>query len=122
MSDNRPYVGNELDTFRLAGNWKRYWSSFVVPFLRGDVLEIGAGIGANLSLLCGDAVHRWICLEPDVTLCQRIDTEIGRLQLRHKCHTVHGTLSALPERDRFDVLLYLDVLEHILDDAAERRD
>ena len=40
------YVGQELDVFAHAVHWKRYWSSQIEPYLRGDVLEVGAGLGA----------------------------------------------------------------------------
>jgi len=121
MSADLPYVGTELEIFALASTWKRYWSSFVIPFLSGDVLEVGAGIGANVSFLCRDTVQRWVCLEPDLTLCQRLKTEVKRLRLSHRCHVIHGTLSDLSKRDCFDAILYLDVLEHITNDSAELR-
>lgn len=119
MTRSLPYVGTELEIFAAATRWKRYWSSFVIPFLSGDVLEVGAGMGANVSLLCRDRVRRWVSLEPDPALCRRLDTELGRLKLGARCHLVPGTLSDLPADDGFDAVLYLDVLEHIVDDGAE---
>jgi SAM-dependent methyltransferase len=121
MNRSLPYAGTELEIFAAAITWKRYWSSFVTPLLNGDVLEVGAGLGANVSLLCSDAVRRWVSLEPDLTLCQRLHTELQRLSLSQRCHLVHGTLYDLPEHDCFDTVLYLDVLEHIVDDGAELR-
>jgi len=121
MNRNVKYAGTELDLFGAAITWKRYWSSFVIPFLNGDVLEIGAGLGANASLLCSDTVRRWVALEPDSTLCRRLHAELQRRGLSQRCHAVHGTLSDLPEHDCFDAVLYLDVLEHIADDSAELR-
>jgi SAM-dependent methyltransferase len=35
------------------------------------------------------------------------------------CELVVGTLSDLPRHERFDAILYMDVLEHIENDAAE---
>lgn len=121
MNRNLEYTGTELDLFAAATTWKRYWSSFVIPFLKGDVLEVGAGLGANVSLLSSDPVRRWVSLEPDSALCRRLHAELQRLGLSQRCHVVHGTLSNLPEHDRFDAVLYLDVLEHIADDGAELR-
>lgn len=121
MSHNLPYAGRELDVFVTARRWKRYWSSFITPVLHGDVLEVGAGIGANVSLLCVDSVRRWVCLEPDVMLCQRLPVELERAGLGDRCQIVHGTLGGLPEGESFDAVLYLDVLEHIADDGTELR-
>jgi hypothetical protein len=47
------YQGSELDLFRHAVNWKRYYASRLQPYIKGDVLEVGAGIGATSRFLCG---------------------------------------------------------------------
>ena len=39
------YIGSELDLFADVDNWKSYWSRQIQPFLSGDVIEVGAGIG-----------------------------------------------------------------------------
>ena len=49
------YCGSELELFAAARNWKGYWSQQVKPFLRGDILEVGAGIGSNTILDAGGA-------------------------------------------------------------------
>ena len=41
------YIGQELEIFAQAVNWKRYFARYIAPYIRGDVLEVGAGIGAN---------------------------------------------------------------------------
>jgi hypothetical protein len=66
------YVGNELDLFANATNWKRYWASRVRGFLKGDVLEVGAGLGTNTELLLSDRTASWTCLEPDPALAERM--------------------------------------------------
>ena len=119
MSRDIPYVGTELELFATATTWKRYWHSFVAPFLQGDVLEVGAGLGANLSLVPTQAVRRWVCLEPDSALNQRLREKVERFQFHKKCRVVGGTLEDLAKSDTFDAVLYFDVLEHIEDDAAE---
>ncbi|HEX7670077.1 MAG TPA: hypothetical protein VF395_10860, partial [Polyangiaceae bacterium] len=70
------YVGTELDVFALAENWKRYYGSFLAPFLSGDVLEVGAGLGATTRALCDGSARRWTCLEPDPELARRIDAAL----------------------------------------------
>lgn len=107
------YVGGELKLFEKAVNWKRYWRNGIQPFVGGDVLEVGAGIGANTRML-SDLPHRsWTCLEPDRTLAAQIP-RMGPGYL-----TYMGTIEALPTHERFDTILYIDVLEHIEDDRAE---
>ena len=80
----------------------------------GDVLEVGAGIGATCRTLINERVARWTCLEPDPELAKRIPRD-GPMA---RCEVRVGTLEELPRDRRFDAILYLDVIEHIVDDAA----
>ena len=117
-----PYVGNELELFAHARNWKRYWGAVIQPYLRGDVLEVGAGLGTNTRALRDQATHvrRWVCLEPDLRLLE---------QLRKAVHSAggsniearSGTIESLDAGVFFDAILYIDVLEHIEGDRAEVR-
>lgn len=109
-----PYPGLELKLFAQAHNWKRYWSGRIAPFVRGAVLEVGAGIGANTRLLASIEFARWTCLEPDSSLAQQIELPPGS---RHE--VTLGTVADLASALTFDSILYIDVLEHIEDDAAE---
>lgn len=113
------YAGSELHIFARARNWKRYWTGILRGHIRGDVLEVGAGIGANTRLLQTDRVGRWVCLEPDPSLAallvQRLATEPGLAS----CEVVVGTLKDLARGEKFDTIIYADVLEHIEDDRCE---
>jgi len=113
------YVGAELDLFAAATNWKSYFRSRIDPYLGPEVLEVGAGIGGTTRLLCRGERVRWVCLEPDAGLASRLTESIRDGSLPACCEPVVGTLDSLPEDARFDTLLYIDVLEHIEDDAAE---
>lgn len=113
------YVGTELDVFARAVRWKAYYGSFLRPFLSGDVLEVGAGLGATTRVLCDGTPRSWLCLEPDPSLATKIDESIRAGTLPRCCRVLAGDLSALPEDAHFDAILYLDVLEHIEKDADE---
>ena len=108
------YPGLELKLFEQAHNWKSYWSSRIAPYVRGAVLEVGAGIGANTRLLTSLDFTRWTCLEPDQSLAQQIELPPGG---RHGL--TFGTIDDLDAAQRFDSILYIDVLEHIAEDGAE---
>jgi SAM-dependent methyltransferase len=109
----RAYEGGELGLFREAKRWKAYWSAFLAPWLRGDVLEIGAGIGTNTAQLF-QAGHRWTCVEPDPGFCEVLRG------LGLPIDVICGTSADLGDT-RYDTALYLDALEHIEDDAGELR-
>ena len=119
-----PYVGNELELFARARNWKRYWGSVVGPYLRGDVLEVGAGLGANTQPLRAQAtaVRRWVCLEPDSRLLEQLRASLSSPGAeRANIEARPGTVESLNDGEQFDAILYIDVLEHIPDDALEVR-
>jgi SAM-dependent methyltransferase len=108
------YAGSELELFEKARNWKAYWRAQIAGFVRGEVLEVGAGIGANTLTLADLTFQRWTCLEPDAALAARIELPSGG---RHR--SAVGTVHDLPAEAKFDAILYIDVLEHIEDDRGE---
>jgi len=108
------YAGSELELFEKARNWKAYWRGQIRGFIRGEVLEVGAGIGANTLTLADLTYDRWTCLEPDAALATQIELPPGG---RHGAAT--GTIEDLPAGATYDAILYIDVLEHIEDDRSE---
>lgn len=126
------YIGQELELAARAHHWKAYVAGLICPFIRGRVLEVGAGLGATMRALqtaCalrsttlqpktgGEQLLEWTCLEPDPTLATRI-------QSSSRIHTtiVTGMLQDIPLDTQYDTMLYIDVLEHIHDDARELAD
>jgi 2-polyprenyl-3-methyl-5-hydroxy-6-metoxy-1,4-benzoquinol methylase len=114
------YVGTELALFAHAVNWKAYWKKRIAPWLHGDVLEVGAGIGAN-TLALVDRAARWTCLEPDAHLLAEARSAHAGSGSAARVSYVCGTLEGLDASAAFDAIVYLDVLEHIEDDRAEMR-
>jgi SAM-dependent methyltransferase len=112
------YCGTELELFAAARNWKGYWSRQVRPFLRGDILEVGAGIGSNTLILDADGAGRWTCLEPDPHLFSQLVQTLAKIPPRRAYEPICGTLQSLRDQ-QFDTVLYVDVLEHIKDDREE---
>jgi len=115
MSQEFTYQGQELDVFAAAANWKKYWSSRLRRWVRGDVLETGAGIGANTALLQGGQVRSWHCLEPDPKLAATLRQAVASLP---DCRVTVGTIASVSAA-QYDAILYIDVLEHIEADRAE---
>lgn len=110
------YIGSELDVFAEALSWKKYYGAALKPYLRGVVVEVGAGIGATTSVLCDGTENLWLCLEPDLALLRRARR---RRDLPACCRFVAGDSSALAPTARVDAILYIDVLEHIERDEDE---
>jgi SAM-dependent methyltransferase len=121
MNDPYNYHGQELAFFEKAVNWKTYFSSLIKPFIGTDVLEVGSGIGATTRLLNEGSSLKWTLLEPDA--------EMNKILLRKKetqsqffnCIIKNETIFALNPTEKFDTIIYIDVLEHIEDDKKEMR-
>ena len=118
MSDSN-YIGNELEIFKEAINWKNYWLNSVKKYINGDVLEVGAGIGVNTNLIlnnCNNLISL-TAIEPDKVLADKIleDIKVNKDQLEVKsCY-----LKDMPTSKKYDTILYIDVIEHIKDDKEE---
>lgn len=121
MDDAVDYIGTELEVFAHATNWRSYWQSQIQPYLGQTVLEVGAGIGTVTKSLCGGNVQRWVALEPDAAMAEKLcaDRQAGRLPAA--CTPRCGSLAVLSADDVFETILYIDVLEHIENDRDEVR-
>ncbi|MGI9431932.1 MAG: class I SAM-dependent methyltransferase [Myxococcota bacterium] len=115
------YQGSELELFAEADQWKRYFASQLRRWVGSRVLEVGAGLGGTTTRLCDGSQQEWLCLEPDVELHAELSRRRSAGLLPACCTTRNGTLEDLAEAAAFDTVLYIDVLEHIEDDAAEFR-
>jgi len=112
------YIGQELAIFAHALRWKAYYASLLKPYIGPRVVEVGTGIGATTPFLCDGGQETWICLEPDPDLERSLAGLVAEGKLPACCQALLGTVADLgPER--FDTLIYIDVLEHIQDDVAE---
>ncbi len=111
------YIGNELELFKNATNWKKYFCSKITEYIHGDVLEVGAGIGINTNYLINiDKINSITCIEPDSNLCSQIkknhiETNITTSKI------INGTIENTDKT--FDTIIYIDVLEHIEDSNKE---
>ncbi len=69
--DSFIYVGDELELFSEAHNWRNYWTGVIDPHLGESVLEVGAGIGSVTALLA-ERRTRW------VAVWSRMNHSLGR--------------------------------------------
>jgi SAM-dependent methyltransferase len=119
QSNNFNYVGAELDLFAHAVNWKLYWSSLIKDYLKGDILEVGAGKGVNTELLYSERYASWISLEPDKEMADFLNGSYAKNPNYNNYEVINGTIKSLSEEQMFDTIIYIDVLEHIEKDKEE---
>lgn len=111
----KPYVGLELPLFFRATNFHDYYLRLFRPWLRGRVLEVGAGLGALTGRLIECDITNLVVCEPDPVQAAALKD-----RFRERIVVVAGGIADVrPESDRFDTIVYTDVLEHIDDDGAE---
>jgi SAM-dependent methyltransferase len=96
-----------------ADNYRRWLLELVRPYVRGAVLEVGAGRGTFSEDLraCGNSLT---AVEPSARLAEHLRTRVAGLSA---VDVVVGVLSDVIRTD-FDAAVMLNVLEHIEDDAA----
>ena len=119
MTSDFTYSGTELDSAALAVNWKAYFRSRLKRYIKGDVLEVGAGLGGTTVQLRDGGQKSWLCLEPDAALADRLNKTLRDTPSTVPTRALTGDLSALSTDARFDCILYIDVLEHIENDVGE---
>ena len=97
-----------------AVNYRETIAKLFSPYLKGDILEIGAGIGQMLSDVSRLCHPRSItAVEPDPGFAA---------ELRHNlplARVWHGLEANLPPDEPFDAILSVNVLEHIERDVEE---
>jgi hypothetical protein len=113
------YSGTELELFEKATNWKSYITSQFKQNISGRVLEVGTGIGAFIPWLMNPNVTQWTCLEPDIKFGELLRQKYSKEISEGKLEVKTGYLKDIPESEKYDTILYLDVLEHIEDDHRE---
>jgi hypothetical protein len=123
MTESRKfsYVGSELELFANATNWKKYMSVKLRPYISGDVIEVGAGLGSSTKYLCNRSHARWLCLDPDASHVSHLNRLIAGRKLPPCCEARRGILADLAPDERADTIIYVDVLEHIENDEEEMR-
>ena len=104
----------EFDALGEAHNYRAALFEEFGPFLRGNVAEIGAGIGQMSECLVRlPAVKHAVAVEPESSYCAKHRKRLPGYDL------IEGTAADLPKGSKWDALLSINVLEHIKDDEGE---
>src|SRR5438045_955384 len=104
-------TGNfEFDALRWAVNYRRALFSEFARYLKGDVIEIGAGIGQFTELISkSPSVRKVLAVEPDPQFCAELRKRWPEQPL------LQGTVRALDPGTACDAVVSVNVLEHIED-------
>lgn len=109
------YPGRDLEAMAFAPRYHAWIRDEFAPVLHGDVAEVGAGDGGFSHLLLALPLRSLTLYEPCAALQARQPPTLDRPGVTRRTRT----LAADRPQAAFDALLYVNVLEHIADDAGE---
>jgi SAM-dependent methyltransferase len=115
----RPNIAASTEDFEFAAlaEARNYRQALFAEFegvLRGEVIEVGAGIGQMTEhLVQMPQVRRALAVEPDRGFCAQHRERFPKHEL------LEGTAADLPAKTACDAILSINVLEHIQEDKTE---
>jgi SAM-dependent methyltransferase len=114
------YRGDELVATAFARGYNRWIMKFLRAHLGRVIVEVGAGTGSYTRELLSAAPERMIAIEPSGYLFPQLERTLGSQQ---GVELHHATLPAVAGQllGQADSVVYVNVLEHIADDATEVR-
>ena len=110
-----------LATMSRAKRFNRWMADTIAPFVKGEVLELGAGIG-NLTMLLASGERKYVATDTDEEALFELR---ARMEYRADVESAHFDFSNNEEVERFtqsaDTVVCLNVLEHVGDDREALR-
>ncbi len=104
-----------------ARHFNRWMADTIAPFVRGNVLEIGAGIG-NLTEFLSPLADHYVALDTEEEHLEALQRRLPQQTNVDRLFSDAADPSAFESlRERFDTVIALNVLEHIPDDEATLR-
>jgi SAM-dependent methyltransferase len=117
MSTAVSYRGSELEFFADAVNYPRWIVDEFRPYFGETVAEVGAGIGTISKLILASGATRLFAFEPSTNLFPKLVEEMAQ---EPRCVPINDYFR--PARAAgCDSIAYVNVLEHIENDALELR-
>jgi len=118
ISDDKPqYFGQrQTEAMSFARKYHEWIVKEFKPYIGDTVAEVGAGTGYFSDLLLGQGVKRLVAFEPSENMYPAL---VERLHGIQNAHAVNDYFGVAQNGQKFDSVAYVNVLEHIEDDAGE---
>jgi len=110
------YFGKDLEAMSFANNYHRWLITEFLPYIRGSVAEVGAGAGNVSRLILESDIKSLTAFEPSVNMYPLLKKV---LSTDKRAKAINGFFDKEKASECFDSVLYVNVLEHIEDDASE---
>lgn len=117
------YVGKDLEAMDFAGNYHDWILDVFAPLLGKRLVEVGAGAGGFSELLMRNPLESLALIEPSRAMYSRLEQRVNGTSGSCEVRTYNSMFRRICEQvktdHRPDSIIYVNVLEHVEDDAAE---
>jgi SAM-dependent methyltransferase len=118
------YTGRELEAMDEASNYHRWILGIFAPYLGRHLVEVGAGLGSFSELILRHHACETLSLvEPSNAMYQQLEAWARQMPANPFVDTYQsGFTEAAPlikAKHSLDSIIYVNVLEHIVDDELE---
>ncbi|HEX8287401.1 MAG TPA: class I SAM-dependent methyltransferase [Pyrinomonadaceae bacterium] len=122
MSEKVVYVGKDLEAMSFAVNYHNWILDEFRPFLGKNIVEVGSGTGSFSELLLQEKPETLNLVEPSemfVYLKQNLSQMKNGVETNFYQAIFAQVREKIAEGKKPDSIIYVNVLEHIEDDAGE---
>src|SRR5438128_1639388 len=110
------YPGKDLEAMSVAVNYHRWIVDEFEQYLGDSVAEVGAGRGSVSKLLLEKGIRRLFAFEPSSNMFALLQNALAH---EERALAVNDFFGPGYSQERFDSVVYINVLEHIQNDRAE---
>jgi SAM-dependent methyltransferase len=110
------YFGKDLEAMSFAINYHKWIMDEFYPYLGSFVAEVGAGTGNFSRLILETHIKSLNAYEPSKNMYPLLKEALSQDK---RAEAIKGFFSSADTEEGFDSILYVNVLEHIKDDASE---
>ena len=116
MRNERKYFGKDLEAMSFAQNYHKWILDEFIPYIGDHVAEVGAGMGNFSDFLLDADIKHLVAFEPSDNMFFYLEKKFAN---NSKVDTINAFFEEKSYRyeDAFDSVCYVNVLEHIEDDA-----
>lgn len=115
------YIGKDLEAMDFAERYHRWILDLMLPYMGVDIVEVGAGTGSFSRMLLSTRPSSLTLVEPS-KMFDSLEANLSTVDVPTKIRLVRDVfVNVAGDIGRPDTILYVNVLEHIEDDAVELR-
>ena len=110
------YFGKDLEVMSFARNYHKWILAEFLPYIGKSVAEVGAGVGSFSTLILETNLSSLKAFEPSQNMYPLLREALSQDK---RAEAINDFFGRANNGECFDSVLYVNVLEHIEDDASE---